>query len=864
MSIVSDYYRLPSDIVPEAYKITLTPDFETFEYAGEMELEVNVEHEGGTERIILHAADDLVVTDVQVVDASGRQHSAKVVRPGIHDYLYLDMLDKVSVSGSVTVSLKFTGPLRENLYGFYRSSYTGLDGQKHMLATTQFEATSARYAFPCMDEPALKATFEMTINAPAGYIALGNMPSESVANSDGSTTYTFDRTVKMSTYLVAFIVCDFESTETLVSATGVNVRVWTQPGHTDEAQFALEAGRNVLGNYSDYFGIDFPLPKLDMVAIPDFAAGAMENWGLVTYRDTALLIDEDDSSTSNVQRVAVVVAHELAHQWFGNLVTMEWWSALWLNEGFASRVEYLGVNFLYPEWDMYSQFIYSDEQRALKADSLATSHSITPSYEVDSTELIENMFDSISYSKGASIIAMLDHYMDFEFGQGSFRVGLQKYLEDFSFSNAEPTDLWSEMDDDGKVLELMNGWTNQAGYPLITLTYADGKVTATQKRFFLVDGDEEETPTRWIVPLVYQKGTDADDQVHHLTLDAESVQIDLGADEWIKMNHDSEGFYRTDYDDELWARLLEVVTDLHPKDRANIVDDVFSMTEAGVRPVSRALDLVAALSATEDDYIVWDAILSHLYNIDTYLDTRASYGPFRVWVRSMLAPIYNDLGWTVAGKHTAKLLREAILPAAVHFDVGDAVSRGQALFAGDLADIAPDVRSAAYSAGVAEGGEDAYNRMLAHYQSVTFPSELRRSLKSLAKTRVPYLVQKTLDSALDLDIVRSQDTVSLIVYVANSVYGRDPAWLFLRENWDELIERYGGGGFAIDGLIQGAVRNFGSQSKYDEVKTFFDEHMIDSIRGPASHGLETIRSNMQWLEKNEAKVIEWLDANGRP
>ena len=436
--------RLPEHIIPKRYSITLHPNLNEFTFKGEEEILLKITKP--TKEITLHAA-ELEITSAEIIAGRKKLGSKNIAYNEKAETVTISF-DKIISKGDAKLKLKFTGILNDKMRGFYRSKYE-IGGKHHHMAVTQFESTDARRAIPSFDEPAKKAIFDVKLIVPADHTAISNtIESEIAEHSEGYKIITFEPTPKMSTYLLAFVVGKFEFIETHSTRsarsgqaqTDIKIRVFTTPGKKHQAEFALKTAKDCLEFYEKYFGIDYPLPALDLIAIPDFASGAMENWGAVTYRETALLVDEELTSTANKQWVALVIAHELAHMWFGNLVTMEWWTHLWLNEGFASYIEYLAVDHIFPDWHIWTQFVYMDHAKALELDGLANTHPIE--VEVHHPSEISEIFDAVSYSKGASIIRMLAEYV----GENNFRKGLQHYLRKHQYSNAKTLDLWMALE----------------------------------------------------------------------------------------------------------------------------------------------------------------------------------------------------------------------------------------------------------------------------------------------------------------------------------------------------------------------------------------------------------------------------------
>ncbi|MCH8940542.1 MAG: M1 family peptidase, partial [Chloroflexi bacterium] len=484
----SNAVLLPSNVQPASYAIHLTPDLVAFTFTGEESVSIEVLE--STDTIVLNAS-ELQVSQATLTPASGAATTASGITMDADEETLTLTFPSALPAGKGTLHIVFTGELNDKLTGFYRSQYTDSAGKSHTMATTQFEPSSARRSFPCWDEPALKATFQLTLTIPSDMDAVSNMPLAEESAAGAVKTMKFAESPIMSTYLLAFIVAELSIIEQKAD-NGTLIRVLTTRGKEEQGRFALDTSVALLTYFNEYFGIPYPLEKLDHIAIPDFAAGAMENWGAITYRETALLVDPAISSAATRQRVAEVISHEMAHMWFGDLVTMVWWDDLWLNESFASWMGDKAVNHIHPEWKMWTQFVANDTIRALSLDGLKNSHPIEATVKTPAE--VEELFDAISYSKGASIIRMLEDYLSPE----TFRAGLQKYLSAHQYSNARTSDLWESMEAaSGKpVKSLMDTWTSQMGYPVLNVEskHNDNGLTleVSQSRFLfshLVDGD---------------------------------------------------------------------------------------------------------------------------------------------------------------------------------------------------------------------------------------------------------------------------------------------------------------------------------------------------------------------------------------
>ena len=604
------------------------PDLKAHTFTGECKVKVDVVEE--VKSIVCNAS-NLNVSAATVETDAGELLMPEVKADQETESLSLLLAHNLQ-KGPATVTYTFTGVLNDQMRGFYRSKYT-MDGEERYMAVTQFESTDARQAFPCWDEPAVKATFDMIIAGPKDRVILSNMPEVScVEDKDDSSTkvVSFATTPVMSTYLVAIVVGEFDYVEG-VSEEGITCRVYSPKGKKEQGQFALECGLRSLTYYSKFFGVPYPLTKYDMVAIPDFSSGAMENWGLVTYRETCVLVDSANSSQSSKQWVAIVVCHETAHQWFGNLVTMEWWTHLWLNEGFASFMENLVTAALYPEFKIWEQFVPGTLIEALKLDALHSSHPIE--VEVGHPSEVDEIFDNISYNKGASVIRMLYDWI----GDAAFKDGMSKYLTKYSYKNAETPQLWAELEASSglPVTKVMKTWTEQMGFPCISVTSTqegNDRVLTLKQTKFVGDGKEAAAGARWQVPVsIASAGSET---VTKVMLDRDEVETvvrlpNVPSTAWVKLNPGVVGFFRVQYPENELQLLQEAIKSksLPSVDRLNVLDDLFSLIAAGKAKTSEGLRLLSAYKS-EDSYIVWNNISTHLSQLAIVIADQDYYADF--------------------------------------------------------------------------------------------------------------------------------------------------------------------------------------------------------------------------------------------
>lgn len=859
--MTKSFSRLPTSVVPSHYVITLRPDLVAHTFSGQCSVKVDIKE---PVKSITCNGSNLAISAASVDVSTGETLPAKVNLDQEKEIVTLDVENDIQ-QGEATLNYTFTGVLNDQMRGFYRSKYT-IEGEDRYAAVTQFEATDARQAFPCWDEPAVKATFDIIIVAAQDRVILSNMPEvSSVPDTDDSTkkVVKFATTPIMSTYLVAIVVGEFDFVEATTEE-GIKVRVYSPVGKKDQGQFALECGVRALTFYSNFFQCPYPLTKYDMVAIPDFSSGAMENWGLVTYRETCVLVDEANSSQSSKQWVAIVVCHETAHQWFGNLVTMEWWTHLWLNEGFASFMENLTTAALYPEFKIWEQFVPGTLIEALELDSLHSSHPIE--VEVGHPSEVDEIFDNISYNKGASVIRMLYDWI----GDASFKAGMHSYLTKYSYKNTETPQLWKELENASglPVNTVMKTWTEQMGFPCITVSSRqDGEdrlLTLSQAKF-VGDGKEAPTTARWQVPISIT--TSAGD-VTKVMLERDEVETivklkGVGADKWVKLNPGVVGFYRVNYAESDLQLLQEAVTNknLEPVDRLNILDDLFSLVAAGKAKTSEALRLLKAYKG-EESYIVWNNISSHLTDLAVVIADQDCYADFDRFVLDLFSGVKTSTSWEpVAGEsHLDTLLRALVITRLGR--AGDLEIRAEAKRRFDLhcsggAKISPDIRSAVYSCVSASGQESDYTSMLKLHQEADSHEEKARVARSgLATFSDKTLLGKALEFSLSSN-VRSQDSVHLIGSIAKNRAGRDISWQFFKDNFVLLKGRYASG-FLLSHLVKSCSERFLTEEAAAEVETYFIEHPLPGSERNVAQSVETIRLNSAWLSRDGQDIANFL------
>lgn len=643
---------------------------------------------------------------------------------------------------------------------------------------------------------------------------------------------------------------------------GVKVRVYCQVGKANQGKFALDVAVKTLDLYKEYFAVPYSLPKLDMIAIPDFAAGAMENYGLVTYRETALLYDDQHSAAANKQRVATVVAHELAHQWFGNLVTMEWWTHLWLNEGFATWVSYLATDSLFPEWKVWNQFL-EESNHGLTLDALAESHPIE--VEINHASEVDEIFDAISYRKGASIIRMLQSYL----GPECFQKSLASYIKRHRCSNTKTEDLWAALEEGSgePVNKLMSSWTKQQGYPVVTVKVKDEKLVFEQSRF-LSSGSSGEG--QWIVPITLCCGSYDVRKNFLLQTETESVDIkqSLGCSlskccggndkycDWIKLNVDQTGFYRVKYDEDLAAKLRNAIEKNHltTTDRFGILDDAFALSMACQQSVTSLLTLMGAYRE-ELDYTVLSNLISISYKLERIAADAVPelLDNLRQFFTNIFQFAAEKLGWDPkpGESHLDAMLRGEILTALALFGHEQTIQEGNRRCLAFLDDrstplLPPDIRKAAYVAvmqTVNASNRSGYESLLRIYRESDLSQEKTRILSSLASCPDPNIILEVLNFLLSSE-VRSQDA---IFGLGVNWKARETAWTWLKAKWEEISKIFDSG-FLIGRFVSATVSPFASYEKAKEVEEFFASRVKPSMARTLKQSIERVHINLRWVQ----------------
>ncbi len=783
-------YRLPRNARPNRYDLTLSPDLDRRDFVGEATITLDVAEP--TAELVCNAV-DLTITKAWVVSADGTRNEA-VVTFDLEMERAIFTCSRTIPAGASKLHVQFSGQLNDKLVGFYASTYVAEDGSTKVIATTQMEATDARRAFPCWDEPDAKAVFGITLVVTDGLMAVSNMHEVSstvLATTSGQAkrSVRFGDTPIMSTYLVCLVVGELEATAP-IDVRGIPLRVIARPGRGDQAAFALDIGRFALTYFEDWYGIKYPGTKMDLIATPDFAFGAMENLGAVTFREALLLVDESKASKAELERIADVVAHEIAHMWFGDLVTMLWWNGLWLNEAFATFAEVSCVAKYKPEWDRWTSFgLY--RSMAQQVDALHTTRPIE--FPVISPTDAEGMFDVLTYEKGASVLRMLEQYL----GEEHFRLGVKHYLETHSFANAETTDLWDAIEEvtGEPVRTLMDGWILQGGFPLINASIAvePSELVLEQSPFTYLPSDKE--PRRWDVPVLYRTlGGASAGTTGSILLGAEPSTVVLPAGTTgVVVNAGGHGFYRVRYNEAATAAITSAFASLAAVERYDIVADAWAAVLANAAPISSFVQLVRVLT-NERDPNVWSAALAGLRRLDATAD-ESTRSALQLLVRSLLGPIVEELGTMRANDESPLIsalrgsLTEALGNLGSDPAVADLASEQLERILADDGSIDADLAPALLTVAAAHGDEARYDRIGMARSTATSPQNELRLLHALGAFGDPALIARTLDACLT-DAVRTQDAPYVLLRMLGSRAAGVQTWNFIRDRWTEVIARF--------------------------------------------------------------------------
>ena len=827
-------------VIPINYEIMFEPLFHNFKFNGEEIITLNLPKP--TNSIKLDTA-ELSIKESHIIQG-GKIIPTKSSLNEKDEKLNIKLTKKIK--GKAKLSIKFTGTLNDRLLGFYKSQYKDKKGKTKYLATTQFEAADARRAFPCWDEPAVKATFDVSLLVDKHMDAISNMPVISKKKSGAKILYKFGRTPIMSTYLLYLGVGEFEYLHGKLR--NIKIRIVTTKGNKNKGKLSLDFTKKFLGEYEKYFGIKYPLPKLDMIAIPDFAAGAMENWGAITFREAILLYDPKTSSTRTKQYIAEVISHEIAHQWFGNLVTMKWWNDLWLNESFATFMATKIVDKFYPEWNLWDQFLDDAMLEAMSLDALKNSHPIN--VNVNHPAQIREIFDAISYDKGGSVLRMLENYVGIE----NFRKGLKHYLTLHKYSNAEGRDLWNSI---GKVARkpvdaMMKTWIDQVGYPVVDVKRNNSKLSLTQRRF-LSDGSRA-SKNRWAIPIHIEEGN----HQNSILLKSRSSTVSLkNKDSNFIINSGRYGFYRVQYDDHSLANLSLLIDEkiLNHVDRWGLQNDLFSECVSGTKQLQEYLDFTTSYH-DEDDYITLLNLAQNLYSIYKLTINERFTDEIRAYTAQFLGSIFDRLGWDSKKneRHTDSLLRSFVITALGKLGDEEILTEARKRFNKFLKNknsLAADLQGPVFTLMAWQGDKKTYNKLLSLYRKSTLQEEKMRFLTAMCNFKQKGLLLKTLNLSLTPE-VRSQNIRVPIMGVSSNIHGRTVLWPWLKSHWKKLVRKFGVGN-PLANRIVASVGSVIDDKQEKDVRNFFKRNPLPGTERVIEQTLERVRIRSNFLRRIKAE-----------
>ena len=824
--------RLIEQFTPEHYQLSLDIQQKARTFSGTITMNGTLLAQA--KHIAVHAK-DLIVTSVLV---DGKKASSQA---GKNDELYITQPDLAE--GRHIVVIVFNGKITDGMHGIYPCFYEH-DGVQKELIATQFESHHAREVFPCIDEPEAKATFDVTLTTQQDIIVLGNMPIRGQVTKADRLITTFDTTPRMSTYLLAWVTGELHK-KTAVTKSGVEVNIWATPAQKPESlDFALDIARRTIDFFDEYFDTPYPLPKSDHVALPDFSSGAMENWGLVTYREIALLAEPSSTSISSKHYIATVIAHELSHQWFGNLVTMKWWNNLWLNESFATLMEYIAIDALHPEWDVWLDFASFESIFALRRDSLDGVQAVQ--VDVNHPDEISTLFDAaIVYAKGARLLRMLQNYI----GHEAFQKGLKEYFAAHAYQNTEGNDLWSALSlASGKdITEFMNTWISQSGYPVVTVTRADDQVTLTQQQFFI--GPHKDNTKLWPIPL-----NSTVDTLPAL-LSEESIAAAYDGKALLRLNMGDTAHFITQYDTSLRNVIISHLSDdtLAPLDRLQLLNEQILLAQGGRLSTAELIPLLMAYRH-ETAESVWDIISIAIGELKKFVESDAeAEKKLRTFAGMLARDQYERLGWIQKDNETETetKLRATIIAMMLYSEDEKAVATALEKYRStDIELLDPELRSLILGAVVRhDGSPEVLDALYARYKVVS--SEIQQDISSgLTSSKNSAVIEKNLALIKDATFVRPQDAIRWFVWTLRNRYGRSLAWKWLRDNWD-WIEKTFGSDKSYDDFPRLAASALITNEQYQEYKDFFIPLQgIPALTRVITVGISEIEGKIALLERD--------------
>ncbi|XP_044735746.1 aminopeptidase N-like isoform X2 [Chrysoperla carnea] len=885
-------YRLPTHMKPTHYRIQLTPFITEGNFTTDGDVSIKLTCLKNSYNITLNVNDILIdERSVNLCQFDYKQTECNNIE--IRDHLYdkdtqqyiVITKEKLITTRNYTLNIRFRSNLNDLLQGFYRSSYIDPETEeKRWMASTQFSPTDARRAFPCFDEPSFKSTFKISIARDSTrHTSLSNMPlrkTQQIPSQENWVWDHYEETPVMSTYLVGFVVSDLKAATKITPDAPnqkVNISYWSRESVTNSTMYAQIITPQLLSFFETYFGIPFPLPKQDLVAIPDFGFSAMENWGLITFRESVLLFNETVSTARSLQSTATTIAHELGHQWFGNLVTPARWEDLWLKEGFADFSAYLGVHQIEKTWQMADQFVLEVTFKAFGLDQTKSSHPI--SVPVNNPTDIRQIFDPISYSKGAAIIRMMSQFL----GESAFRNGLKYYLHEYSYSNGKQDDLWRALHDHSEentlpkgvtVKTIMDSWTLKAGFPIITVKrdYENDTAIITQKRFLITESPQtdNEEKTLWYIPVTYTTQTkpEFNDTRTRLWMTKKEEMIEnLPKDGWVVLNIQTVGFYRVNYDQANWEMLTQRFVNFPEITRVQFIDDSMSIARANQLNYSIALDMLKQIPKTQFSYLGWKTVIDQLNYLYNMLAFSPSFGNFQTFIHTIVQGTYSrfDFDEKPEDPHIIKLHRAQILSLACQMGYEHCTNRAQYLFREWMIDprttVKPNLKYVVYCTSVREGGEREWNFLFDHYMKSDSASDKVVILQSLGCSSTHWLLARYLNMTISENSpIRKQDGATVFEAIANNIYGAELALNFLRNQWDQVNAYYGEAFNTVTKMVKSAHTFLNTPAQLEEVLHFKRKHEnnLYTSEMALNYVIDQVLANIEWKKNSYQDVADWL------
>lgn len=831
--------RLIQNFIPEHYNLSLTLDRIGRKFTGLVSIYGTLND--NKDYVALHSKDleiKTVTLDGKQADFSTSNDELRITLPGLG-------------SGKHIIDVIFIGQITDPMHGLY-PCYFDHDGIKKELLATQFESHHAREVFPCIDEPEAKATFDVCLTTEPGVAVLGNMPIKNQTIENGNLVTSFQTTPRMSTYLLAWVVGELHK-KTARTNQNVEVNVWATPAQTPESlDFALDIAVRSIEFYEQYFDTQYPLPKSDHVALPDFSSGAMENWGLITYREIALLSDPKTTSISSRQYIATVITHELAHQWFGNLVTMKWWNNLWLNESFATLMEYIAVDALYPEWNMWLEFSTNENILALRRDSIEGVQPVQT--DVNHPDEINTLFDgAIVYAKGARLLRMLQNYV----GDDAFQAGLKQYFKDHAYQNTEADNLWSAVATaSGKdIVDLMNTWISQPGYPVLHVSQNGSQASLVQEQFFI--GPHTPSTRLWPIPL-----SSSSNEMPELLLQ-KSLEITHTQDEPLRFNVGDTSHFITQYDKTTLGQLIVDIKSGKATviDRIQLLNEATLLARAGIMPSAQLIQLITAYQGETDEH-VWTIIFVALGELRKFVeDDLAAEQKLRAFSAALAKNEYDRLGWTKLPNESEEdtKLRAIIINLTLYGENESAINHAKEIYNDtQLDEIDAELRPLIISTVVRYGDAKIVDKLLEQYAS-SQSGELRQDIcLGITSTRIAEKISQLLDSIKNGQIVRPQDASHWFVYLIRSRDSRELSWRWLRDNWQWVIKTFSGDKSYDDYPRYSASALVNRQQLQEYIEFFTPKKDIPALQRVIEIGISEIEGQVQLIERDGSVVRQAL------